>query len=283
MFKKVLFPFDGALQSTPVLQFLNNIPVAEGAEIRLLAVNTGETTADTLEKHLQNELRIITERGYASFGVVLEGDPLDCILNYAAKHEVDALCMLTHTRHGISRLWNPSLTESIIQQSHCPVIALNEATTKELKLRIETTFSNILVPIDNREGSSEILDIAEGLLNSGGGRITLFHDVLGDDETDDNGESVELRQIINSQGPRLQSRGIKVELASSSFNKPVKAILEQAEVMKANAILMGTHGGTGLNVGFMGSTSVKVIRGASCPVIVLRFGNTTPEVHDNPA
>ncbi len=47
-------------------------------------------------------------------------------------------------------------------------------------------------------------------------------------------------------------------------------ILEAADEGKFDAIVMGTHGRTGLSRLVMGSTAEKVLRGASCPVLTVR-------------
>ncbi len=60
------------------------------------------------------------------------------------------------------------------------------------------------------------------------------------------------------------------------FGVADKAILNAAEKIKANLIVMSTHGRTGLAHVLLGSVAERVIRGASCPVLVIR---TLPQPH----
>jgi nucleotide-binding universal stress UspA family protein len=47
-------------------------------------------------------------------------------------------------------------------------------------------------------------------------------------------------------------------------------ILQQAETLKADLIVMGTHGRSGVERFFLGSVAETVIRRALCPVLTLR-------------
>ena len=51
---------------------------------------------------------------------------------------------------------------------------------------------------------------------------------------------------------------------------PARAILEVAEEVGADLILVGTHGRTGISRALLGSVAEKVVREAGCPVLVMR-------------
>ena len=53
---------------------------------------------------------------------------------------------------------------------------------------------------------------------------------------------------------------------------PAHTILDSIKSTRADLIIMGTHGRTGLAHMFMGSVAEKVVRGASCPVLSVRHG-----------
>ena len=55
----------------------------------------------------------------------------------------------------------------------------------------------------------------------------------------------------------------------------VPTILEDAEAMMADLIVIGTHGRSGLVHVLMGSVAEKVVRKATCPVLTVR-----PQGHD---
>ena len=57
---------------------------------------------------------------------------------------------------------------------------------------------------------------------------------------------------------------------SSTEGKAATAIVQQAEQIKADVIVMGTHGRSGLPYILLGSVAEKVARAASCPVLTIR-------------
>ena len=58
--------------------------------------------------------------------------------------------------------------------------------------------------------------------------------------------------------------------AHARIGKPAEEILELAEELGADLILIGTHGHTGLSRLVMGSVAERVVREAGCPVLVAR-------------
>jgi nucleotide-binding universal stress UspA family protein len=52
--------------------------------------------------------------------------------------------------------------------------------------------------------------------------------------------------------------------------RPADQILERAETIKADMIIMGTHGRSGLAHMLLGSVTEEVARAASCPVLTIR-------------
>ncbi|MDH3602703.1 MAG: universal stress protein, partial [Candidatus Tectomicrobia bacterium] len=57
---------------------------------------------------------------------------------------------------------------------------------------------------------------------------------------------------------------------------PFQTIVDMAGEMKADLIIVGTHGRTGLPHALIGSVAEKVIRLAPCPVLVARQKHAAP-------
>ncbi|MEY4576839.1 MAG: hypothetical protein RL701_1542 [Pseudomonadota bacterium] len=70
----------------------------------------------------------------------------------------------------------------------------------------------------------------------------------------------------------------KVEVAKSGINvrsellegTPYRVVLDWAEEWKADLIVIGTHGHTGLTHALLGSVTERIVRMASCPVLTIR-------------
>jgi nucleotide-binding universal stress UspA family protein len=57
---------------------------------------------------------------------------------------------------------------------------------------------------------------------------------------------------------------------------PFDTITTVARKLKADLIIIATHGRTGLMRALMGSTAERVVRHAPCPVLMLRTAGTAP-------
>ncbi len=77
-------------------------------------------------------------------------------------------------------------------------------------------------------------------------------------------ERSELRSIADS----LQARGLSAE--SMLVQGPtIEKILEEADRLGAQRIVVGTHGRGTFSRALLGSVSQGVVRGATCPVVVV--------------
>jgi nucleotide-binding universal stress UspA family protein len=68
---------------------------------------------------------------------------------------------------------------------------------------------------------------------------------------------------------RLTQRGIDCRTLVRS-GSPYKTIIDEAQKIKANLIVISTHGWTGLAEFLIGSVAERIVRGSPCPVLVIR-------------
>lgn len=78
----------------------------------------------------------------------------------------------------------------------------------------------------------------------------------------------ELESEFGAYAKKLQPAPSKVALYVASGN-PADEILMYAESLGARFIVMGTHGRSGLARAIVGSVAESVVRGATCPVVVV--------------
>jgi nucleotide-binding universal stress UspA family protein len=76
------------------------------------------------------------------------------------------------------------------------------------------------------------------------------------------------RHQLASLGERLRKRGLRVHTLILE-GAAASRILEAAAKVRADWILLGTHGRTGASHAFLGSVVERVVRRAPCPVLVL--------------
>ena len=140
----------------------------------------------------------------------------------------------------------------------------------------------ILVPIDFSPASQEALDYATDFAKLVKAELVVLHVV----ETIQYATPADLfgaaanlgmleqeqRRIAQRELARveagLRKRGLKVK-ALLGTGSPASTIIDTAKRTKADAIVMATHGRTGLTHILMGSVAERVVRTAGCPVLTL--------------
>ncbi|MEA3336215.1 MAG: universal stress protein [Chloroflexota bacterium] len=73
---------------------------------------------------------------------------------------------------------------------------------------------------------------------------------------------------------RLAEEGYRVRSVTSE-GPVAEVILDHAEALDVDLIVMSTHGRGGVSRWVYGSVADRVLQGASCPVLLVRVGNTS--------
>jgi universal stress protein A len=144
----------------------------------------------------------------------------------------------------------------------------------------------ILHPNDFSGYSAEAFQFAYALARDYHARLVVLHVApppsvtWGDFLTTD---AKEYRRALEDNVVRLQGKGFPVDIDYViSAGDPAAIILDQAKAAKADLIVMGTHGRTGLNRVLMGSVAERVVRRASCAVLTLKQPATAPAAIEKP-
>ena len=138
----------------------------------------------------------------------------------------------------------------------------------------------ILVPVDFSPVTAAVVEHAAQLAESFAAEIALLHvaapdpDFVGYEtgpETVREHVAADLRsehRELQSVAEALRARGLRAH-AVSVQGSTVETILERAERISADLIVVGSHGHGALYRALVGSVSEGVIRGARCPVLLV--------------
>jgi nucleotide-binding universal stress UspA family protein len=145
--------------------------------------------------------------------------------------------------------------------------------------RREVTFKNILCPVDLSDFSKPVLAHAVALGRWYGADVTALH-VFASwvppgslatypgwmMQVPEARESIteELRALMEP----FASAGVAVTLRTTQGEAPAEIVRTAAE-MRADLLVMGTHGRSGFDRLTLGSVTEKVLRKASCPVLTI--------------
>jgi universal stress protein A len=134
----------------------------------------------------------------------------------------------------------------------------------------------LLVPVDFSRHSLVALRHALALAAANGARLVLlhvlepFHPGLLMDTT---AVEAAARRAANERLEKLLLDTRRTCPAASRelrAGHPVQTIVALAKRVRADLIVMGTHGRTGLRRSLIGSVAERVVREAHCPVLVVR-------------
>jgi nucleotide-binding universal stress UspA family protein len=140
------------------------------------------------------------------------------------------------------------------------------------------TFKMLVVPTDFSAGSAAASEYALWLAGKTGATVLFVHVMeptaysvdfaltRPDLSAEVRGHAVEaLRHMVEE----ARSRGVSAEQALA-VGSPFAEIQKTAVDRKADLIVMGTHGRTGMAHVMLGSTAERVVRLASCPVLTVK-------------
>lgn len=139
----------------------------------------------------------------------------------------------------------------------------------------------ILLPTDFSQHSRYALELACGLARDQTARVVLLHVVprplTGDDVPTFKAQHAEedlkaYREDMSSLLARVRSKAPCAQVETLLKEGDVaEVILDTAEKMSCDLIVMGTHGKSRMFQVMMGSVATEVTRNASCPVVTVKM------------
>ncbi|MBI3304102.1 MAG: universal stress protein [Deltaproteobacteria bacterium] len=144
-------------------------------------------------------------------------------------------------------------------------------------------FLRILSPVDFHENSLAALEYATQFARQYDATVYLLHVVPTDElhlhrevyrpEAGGGADVVWAEKVAKEKLEEIArerlSGGIRYEILTR-VGDAAKIILETAEEVGAELIVMATHGRTGISHFFLGSVAERVVREAPCPVLTIR-------------
>ncbi|HTU83467.1 MAG TPA: universal stress protein [Candidatus Acidoferrales bacterium] len=148
-------------------------------------------------------------------------------------------------------------------------------------------FERLIVAVDGSESSARALNLAVSLAKSHGATLVVCSAVdpaaatwktaagaNAERALDRERQSIE---AIAEEALAIAARKGVIARSEMPAGRAAGAIVECARRNRADAVVMGTHGWSGLRHALMGSVAESVLRAAPCPVIVVRDGAAIPD------
>jgi nucleotide-binding universal stress UspA family protein len=290
---RILVPLDGGPTGEAALPYAAAIARRTGGALVLVraahAAVLNPDQADAVgqaETYLRAQAAQLIEQGLPVEAGVPYGGASYWIVEEVALRNADLVVMATHDRSGADRWLHGSVAEAVVSHAPVPVLIVRAAANQHAE-RFELPHPVLLVPLDGSRLAEAALPAASRLAAALGASIVLTSIVpppghlvhaegvgvpVGEHES--NLMRADAEAYLAATAGRLGN-----ELVSSTLVRlgdPVTEIAELAEELQVAAVVMATHGRTGLPRVLFGSIAGQVIHVGQAPVVLVRPATMRP-------
>lgn len=299
MINHILVPLDGSALAECVIPHVLAIAPAVEARVTLLHVlelphaKGDERAIDPLQWHLKKrEARVYLDRIATRLrdanlkveGVILEGSPAECVVDFAINSNVDWIALSTHGRSGLSG-WNvSSVVQKIILRSSKSTLlvrAYKSTGTEPAKIH----YHRLFVGLDCSARAEFILPVAVGLaqffeaqliLGSAIRKPEMIHRLpLSEDDlelatriADRNYRAAshyfeQLHSQLSLQGIDLQTRLVVSDNVTAALH-------DMVEQENADLVMLAAHGRSGESRWPYGSIATSFIAYGSASLMIMQ-------------
>jgi nucleotide-binding universal stress UspA family protein len=237
--------------------------------------------ADELRRARENLAGLyerLSKQGVDLDHAVIDEPPETALPRLAAEQKASLLVVGSYGRTGAERFFLGSVAERVSRLATCPVLVVRHSMPAR-------GAENVVVGVDFNELGKKALALAP-VLAAGDAKLDLVHawtPPLGGVHYSSAGGSwipvAGSEEIRTTMRKQVEKRGaewlaaVKTEFPKARFvdrEGPASAvILAHAEENRADLVVIGSHGRTGLKRLLIGSSAERIIRHAPCSVLVV--------------
>jgi nucleotide-binding universal stress UspA family protein len=293
VYDTIVIPLDGSPLAEQVFGHLKRISSPAQTELHLVgvleawryAIGTPDLAmADLItymrsdqQQYLAKQSQCLQQQGYRVQVHQREGDAALTIVAIAEQVGAQLIAMTTHGRSGMRRWTLGSVAERVIHATDLPVLLARDETITNGALK------RILVPLDGSPIAEQALSTVIDLAAMTGATVVLLHVIQALDPTNQRmlfqskteAESAVEQWTADGEfylegiGQRLLQQGIDYDVRVRTGD-PDRVICATTVDAAIDMVIMGTHGRTGVGRWVYGSVANKVLRGISCPLLLVR-------------
>jgi len=299
---QVLVALDGRVASDGALEFVRALrrhtacdvtvlrlywPLEEIARLGLrgtrdLFAPDPEIVAD-LDRTLRLQVGALPGQGTTGFSIQPTwGEPAERLLAAAASASADLLVMGAESRHGLSRVSNPPVAERVARHArHVPVVFAPKPAGRSAGARPPRGIFTVLAATDLSPSGNQAVPYAYEMLAGHGGVVELCtvheHGVPSPAYAYDTSvgnlspvRRAEVEGALRALVPAdAEALGIATHVRVIDGGKAATDIVQAAERLAVDAIVVGTHGHGRTRRALLGSVSSGVVGASHRPVMVV--------------
>jgi nucleotide-binding universal stress UspA family protein len=288
MLQKVVVPLDGSELSEGVFPWLRFLAEKLQPDAEIVLIRAFEPPSTV---YLLPELAVPTSNAFSDDylgGAILEyleekqeelkpmnvtfhmcvGEPASEILEQSK--EADLILLASHGRGGLGRWLMGSVATKVARGSATPTMVIGAKVLEAQHSKI-SKITKILVPLDGSEASERALSKAVEFAKQLDARLVLYQGVSQVDMQHQFALETNRTGLLYAEEYLKRLAGA-IEVVETSVHVAETyggtGISSYAEDIKADLIVMGSHGRSGLVRWVLGSETEKVLQEAHCPVLV---------------
>jgi nucleotide-binding universal stress UspA family protein len=199
---------------------------------------------------------------------MLEGAVAEALLDFAHSKQIDLMVVATHGRSGLGKVLIGSVAEKVFRQSSVPVLTIGPRVHRPA---YKNPRRNILVPTDFTPASERAVHYAAALARARKAALTVLHVLspaavkgVADRADVEQGIKTKLAELLEREADGVQCH-TRVEVG-----RVETAILETADKIEADLLVMGVRPWNGLLDRLMWPHAYEVVRESPCPVVTVR-------------
>jgi nucleotide-binding universal stress UspA family protein len=293
MLKTILAPLDGTPLAEQALGPASSLAHATGASLVLMYAHVPDRERGTAEEYLQSIQQRLEGEGLSVRTEILPSRAATAILTAAEEQHADLICMSSHGMSGLRHALLGSVTESVVQHAHTPILVVHgsqDAAPPRMPVR------KILVPLDGSPLAEFALSfLAQEPFGTGVELLLLrvvaekivampamlssrrIAEFAAEDDEATGPERAEAAAYLDRLGQ--QYLGKYVWHAKVAHGQPADEILSVARAEQADAILMATHARHGFDLQVHGSMAHTLVDQTEVPLILLPAQLTLDQVN----
>ena len=202
------------------------------------------------------------------------------ILEYLEDVTTDVVVLGTHGHSRIAQFLLGSVTEKVVRYSPVPVLTVGPSREG---YRDNPQYQRILVPYDFSKYAKSAVEKGLRLARLYGAKMWIMHVVEQETfpgnirswkkqvATEVPGLLEELKSTLSSELGLASIKDVEIKVqvghGDGKAHKGICSFIEETEI---DLVVMGTYGLSGVEKVLLGSTTERVIRMASCPVMAFR-------------
>jgi nucleotide-binding universal stress UspA family protein len=299
MLHNILVPLDGSPASEAALPFARALAARASATLSLVRAVPGrglshdavgqQRAVSAAEDYLAGLAATLEAAGLrVQTGVPFGASPATWILEEIELRQASLVVMASHDRVGPDRWLHGSVAEAVVNRTATPVLLVREVEGPPPAPRFDEQQPVLVVPLDGSELAESALPMARELARLIAARVVLVgvvppvgHLIAVEGGAAPYSDAAHERAEVDAQAylegavARLGADAVAVETCVRTGEPAVEIARVAAEYLAA-AVVMATHGRTGVIRTILGSVAGGVLHRSPTPVLLMHPADLRP-------